>query len=135
MSRFAGIAAATAALALLASPAAHARDRASEGQAELAKLIEGRVAGEPQSCISTFGNRNFNVIDETALVFESGGTVWVNTTSMPEAIDDDDILVIDRFSASRLCRTDRIELRSRGSGFFSGILILGDFVPYRKADG
>jgi hypothetical protein len=92
------------------------------------------VLGEPQNCIRTIGSRPFTRIDDTALVYESGDTLWVNYTRNPESIDDDDVMVIDKFTATRLCRTDQITLRDRLSGFFNGILILDDFVPYTKPD-
>ena len=92
------IALATAALTLLAAPAAQADDHAemTRGEAKLAKLLEGRVAGEPQSCIRTIGSRNLNQIDGTALTYKDGDTIWVNYTRNPESIDDFDVMVIDR---------------------------------------
>ncbi len=48
-----------AALALLAGPVAGG-GRAAEptkGEVKLAKLLEGRVAGEPQRCLRTFPSR------------------------------------------------------------------------------
>lgn len=132
---------AAAALALFAAPVAQAQDaddarpEMSKGEAELAEMLEGRVAGEPENCIRTFPSRNLTIIDETALVYRDGDTLWVNTTSDPRSIDDDDILVVDRFSTTNLCRTDQVTLRDRAGGFFSGVLILEDFVPYRKVEG
>lgn len=136
MRTFARTAIAVAALGLLAAPTVQAQERQpARGEVKLAEMLEGRVAGEAESCINTLVNRNLKLIDETAIVYKQGDTLWVNTTSDPRSIDDDDILVIDRFSPSRLCRTDQITLRDRGSGFFSGVIILGDFVPYRKVAG
>ncbi|GMM93659.1 hypothetical protein [Qipengyuania sp. MTN3-11] len=129
-----------AAVALLATPATQAQEsdttaELSEGQAKLAKMLEGRVAGEPERCIQTFPSRSFTIIDDTALVYRRGDTLWVNTTRNPQSIDDDDILVIERFSGSQLCHTDQVTLRDRYNGFFSGVLFLGDFVPYREVEG
>lgn len=121
-----------AALTLLAAPAVSADEREpTKGEAKLAKLIEGRVAGEPQSCIRTVGSRNLTQIDGTALVYRDGRTLWVNRTRNPDSIDDNDIMLIKRFSGSQLCRTDQIQLIDRVGGFLTGILFLDDFVPYR----
>ena len=132
------LALATAAFGLLAAPVqAQEKTEAVEltrGEAELAELLEGRVAGEPRSCIRTIGSRNLNQIDGTALTYRDGDTVWVNYTRNPDSIDDRDIMVIDRFSGSSLCRTDQVKLVDRVNGFLSGILLLDQFVPYKKVD-
>lgn len=120
-----------AAAGLVAAPL-DARNRLS-GEEQLAKLIEGRVAGKPADCIFTPGNRNLTVIDKTAIVYKAGGKVWVNRTVHPEDIDDDDILIIKRFDSGQLCRQDQITLADRGTGMFSGVIFLSDFVPYEKA--
>ncbi|WP_234030247.1 hypothetical protein [Erythrobacter mangrovi] len=129
--------AATAALTLLAAPALadeHEQAEMTKGEAKLAKLLEGRVAGEPTNCIRTFGSRNITQIDGTALVYKDGKTIWVNRTRTPDAIDDSEIMVIKRFDGTNLCRTDHITLVDRLSGSFSGIIILDDFVPYRMPE-
>lgn len=132
MRRYLGTLAVAAAAAGLVAAPLEARDRQT-GEQELAKLIEGRTAGEPRSCIPVSANRNMTVIDKTALVYESGGKVWVNRTQNPESIDEDDVLVVKKFGGSGLCRTDTITLADRSTGMFSGIIMLGDFVPYEKA--
>lgn len=130
-------AAATAMMAMLAAPATHAEDRAmTKGEQRLAKMLEGRVAGEGRDCISTSASRSLTVIDDTALVYKSGDTIWVNYTRSPKALDQQDYLVIKKFGSTRqLCRHDNVTTRDRGSNFFSGVIILDDFVPYRRADG
>ena len=124
-----------AALGLLAAPAVQADDHAemTRGEAKLQKMLEGRIAGEPESCIRTVGQRSMTKIDDTALVYKSGDTIWVNRTRTPQAIDDSDYLVIRKFNATSLCRSDQITTYSRAGDFFSGIIMLDDFVPYRKA--
>ncbi|WP_375291071.1 hypothetical protein [Qipengyuania sp.] len=123
-----------AAMALSAGPVT-AGDRPT-GEEKLAKLIEGRTAGEPKSCIAMFGNRNLTVIDKTAIVYKDGSRVWVNRTANPESIDDSDVLVIRKHgSGSSLCRTDMVTTADRTTGMFSGIVSLVDFVPYEKTDG
>ena len=130
---FKRLALSAAAVGLLAAPAVQADDHGemTKGEARLAEMLEGRVAGEPQSCINTFGARGITQIDDTALVYRSGDTIWVNYTRTPESIDDNDYLVIRKFSGSQLCRTDQIETRDRFGNFFSGVIFLEDFVPYR----
>ena len=132
---FKPLAIATAALGLLAAPVqADETEEMTRGEAELAKLLEGRVAGEPRDCIRTLGSRNINQIDGTALTYRDVDTIWVNYTRNPESIDESEVMVIKRFSATSLCRTDQIELVSRTGGFLSGVIFLDEFIPYAKVD-
>ena len=124
------IALTTAALAL-SGPALYAKERKT-GEEKLTELLEGREAGEPVSCIPTYGNGNFQVIDGTALVYKSGKTLYVNRTAHPKSLDDSDVLVIDRFSGSQLCKLDQMKTVDRTSGFMTGIIFMEDFIPYTK---
>ena len=128
---------ATAALGLLVAPIVHADEpvEMTKGEKRLAKMLEGRVAGKPESCITMLGSRSLTRINDTALVYKSGNTVWVNYTKTPDAIDNRDYMVIRKFSGSQLCRTDNITLRDRSSNMFSGVIFLDDFVPYRLPEG
>ncbi|MGH6786345.1 MAG: hypothetical protein ACREBO_05905 [Novosphingobium sp.] len=117
--------------ALLAGPALQAKPRLTADQ-RLDKLLEGRVAGEPRSCISDIASDNMQIIDGKALVYGRGKTIWVNVPRNADSLDDDDILVIRKLGG-QLCRLDMITTHDRTSGFYTGFLALGDFVPYRKA--
>jgi hypothetical protein len=129
MNQLTAIAAATAALGLLAAPAT-AEER-PKGEAKLAKLLENRVAGEPERCIRLMGNDPLTIIDGTALVAKQGNTVWVNRTANPESLDDNDRMVIRKFSASQLCRLDQVTTYARHGDYYTGNIMLQDFVPYR----
>lgn len=108
----------------------------TKGEKELAKLLEGRVAGEPRSCIFTPRVDNLRIIDKTALVYGRGKTIYVNRTKHPEDIDEDDILVINRYSGSQLCRVENVITIDRYSQFLTGVIFLDDFIPYtRVKDG
>ena len=121
-----------AAVSLLAAPGVQADEVAdmTKGERELAKMLEGRVAGEPERCIRTLPSRNLQTIDDTALVYRQGDTIWVNYTKNARGLDDDDVLVIRRFAGTQLCRTDQITTIDRFGGFYTGFILLDDFVPY-----
>ena len=131
-----------ASLALLAAPtlaqdgeqADEEQTEQTKGEKELAKLLEGRVAGEPTSCIRTPPNDRVRVIDDTAIVYGRGKTIYVNRTSRPSDIDDRDTMVIRRFSGSQLCKTDTVTTIDRGSQMFSGVIFLSEFVPYTRVE-
>lgn len=122
--------AAVSALALAGT--ASAAPKAS-GEAELAKLLQGRVAGQPTSCIRTFSNNDMRKIEGTALVFGRGDTIYVNRTTDPASIDEDDALFIRKMgTGSELCRTDIITTFEPTARFYTGNVFLTDFVPYRR---
>jgi hypothetical protein len=121
------------AAALAAAPATAREKLAPEDQ--LAKLLEGRVAGKPQDCIPLSTTRSSQIIDKTAIVYRVGSTLWVNRPKGgAESLDDDDILVL-KTSGSQLCSIDTLELHDRTSHMYSGFVSLGEFVPYRRAKG
>lgn len=130
-----------AALALVAAPAfAGDEEKAkstemTKGEKKLAKLLEGRVAGEPVNCINTFRNIRMQTIDKTAYVYGSGKTIYVQRTARPEQIDDSDALVTRRFGSSQLCRQDVITTVDPVLGFFTGAVFFEDFVPYTRVEG
>ena len=99
----------------------------------LAKEVEGRVAGEPVDCITQHRIRSSRIIDETAIVYEVGSTLYVNRPrSGQESLDRWDTMVTKTFG-SQLCSIDTIRMVDPASGMMTGIVFLGDFVPYRKA--
>lgn len=130
MRKFLATAAVVAAAAgLVAMPVEAAR---LSGEERLAKLIGERSAGEPRDCINTNASRSLTVIDKTAIVYKQGGKLWVNRTAYPQDLDEDDVMVIRRYS-SNLCRTDIVTTVDRTSGIFTGSIFLTDFVPYEMA--
>ena len=104
----------------------------TKGEARLAKLLDGRVAGEPVRCIRSLPSQRMTTIDRTAYVYGSGNTIYVQRTRDPDQIDDNDALVTQRFNASELCRLDQMTTVDRVLGFFTGAVFFEDFVPYTR---
>ncbi len=131
--RIAFAAAALAALTL--SGAATADEKPNpypKGEAELAKMLEGRVAGKPVRCLPTSTLGQSTVIDKTAIVYRSGSRLYVNRPrGGADQLSDDEILVT-KIYGSQLCNVDKIDLVDRTSRMWSGFVVLGDFVPYTK---
>jgi hypothetical protein len=124
------LAAATAALA--ATGAANAKPR-EMGEAKLAKMLDGRVAGQPTQCIRTWTRNDMRTIDGTALVFGHGDTIYVNRTQDPRSLDEDNTLVVRATGlGTQLCRTDQITTVDNRSKIYSGNVFLSEFVPYRR---
>jgi hypothetical protein len=121
---------ASAALALGGS-AALAR-HAPDGEAKLAKMLEGRVAGKPVRCISTYRSQDIQVIDRVGLVYDAGRTIYVARAAHPESLRDSDVLIVERFNGASLCREDVRRTVDRTDGFMRSVVFLEDFVPYTK---
>lgn len=123
------------AAALAAVPAVSSAREKLAPEDQLAKLLEGRVAGEPQDCVPLTSLGSSQVIDKTAIVYRSGSTLWVNRPDGgASSLDDDDVLVL-KTSGSQLCSIDTIELHDRSTHMYSGFVSLGKFVPYRRVKG
>lgn len=116
----------------LAGTAASAGTIAEKGEERLARILDGRTAGEPVSCITTMRNNGLQVLDEVGLVYDAGDTVYVARPTDPRMLRWTDVLVIDRFSPSRLCVNDPIRTMHRNGGHFTGVVFLDEFVPYKK---
>lgn len=119
---------AVAALAA-AMPAAAAREN---GEARLARLIDGRVPGKPVRCLDGTQRRNLEVVDRTALVFKDGDTYYVNRPAGVRFLTWTDVPVFKIFG-DELCTHDIVHLRDRSSGLGGASLSMGEFIPYRHA--
>jgi hypothetical protein len=125
------IALALAAGAVLTAGAATAARPKLTGEEELAKMLDGRVAGKPVDCISLFDSHDQRVIDKTAIVYGTGSTIYVNRPTNARDLNRDDILVSD-VHGSQVCSLDVVRLHDRSGGWFTGFVGLQQFVPYRK---
>jgi len=119
------------AMVLLAStaPAAAAREK---GEAKLARIIDGRVAGEPVRCLDSSQRRNMQVVDRTALVFKDGDTLYVSRPAGVSFLTWSDVPVFEIWGG-QLCKMDIVHLHDRATGIGGPSLSMSEFVPYRRA--
>jgi hypothetical protein len=119
-------------LGAVAAVATPALAKPLDGEAELAKAVAGRVAGAPVDCVNLRNVRSSQIIDRTAIVYDTGSTLYVNRPRAGrESLDRWDTLVTKTFS-SDLCSIDVVQLWDSGSHMQSGLVFLGDFVPYKR---
>jgi hypothetical protein len=119
-----------AGVAVAAVPAEAGPRRSPEQQ--LQHELRGRVAGEPVNCVNLRNIRNSRIIDRTAIIFDAGGTIYVNRPrSGAQSLSSWDAQVVRPFG-SQLCAIDTIRMVDPASGFFRGTVFLGEFVPYRR---
>lgn len=118
-----------AGIAIAAAPAQATPDR----EAEVARAIEGRVAGEPVDCIDLQRVHGSRIVPGTAIIYDAGGIVYVNRPrGGAESMSQWDIMVNRLWGGSRLCSIDTVQLIDQGSRMYSGTVFLGEFVPYRR---
>ena len=120
-------------LPLLAVAAGAAQAKPVDHEAELARAIAGRVAGPPVDCIDMHRVLGSHIIPGVAIVYDTGGTLYVNRPRAgADTMDQWDIMV-NRLYSSELCSIDTVQLVDQGSHMYSGTVFLGEFVPYRRA--
>ena len=126
----------TGALLLFALGCSFATAAAGADSSALDAMLRDRAAGAPVDCIPMHSNgpSSLTIVDGVALVYRDGDTIYVNRTANPRILDWSDVLVIERFGDSRLCRHDRIYTHDRSSLGRTGVVFLERFVPYVKAD-
>ena len=117
-------------LAVTAMPASAQRGTPEQ---QLERALRDRVAGEPVDCINLRSVRSSRIINGTAILFDAGGTIYVNRPrSGASSLSNWDTQVVRPFN-SQLCQVDTIRMVDPASGFYRGTVFLGEFVPYRRA--
>jgi len=104
----------------------------ADNEAELDRALAGRVAGEPVQCLDLHRVTSSQVINDTAILYRVGSTIYVNRPEAgADSLNRNDTMVT-RLSTTRLCNIDTVTMVEPTSGTFTGIVFLGDFVPYRR---
>jgi hypothetical protein len=105
--------------------------QAAPARQTLAQALEGRVAGEPVSCINLRTIRGSRNVDG-AILYDAGNVIYVNhPRAGAEDLNDWDTMVT-RTPGNQLCSIDTVQMVHMPSGMYSGTIFLGDFVPYRR---
>ncbi len=106
--------------------------RPVSGEEALTRELAGRAAGEPVDCIDLTRTTSSRMIPGTAIVYRVGSTLYVNRPrSGADSLNRWDMMVVT-LPQSRLCRIDTVRIVDPHSGAMTGIVFLGDFVPYRR---
>jgi hypothetical protein len=107
--------------------------RSAYAQNQYQRLIAGKVAGAPLSCLPNSRANDMTVIDEDTVVFrQSSSRVYVahlqggcsNLGRPPYA------LLTKQVGGSGLCHGDIAQVVDTGSGMTVGSCVFGDFTPY-----
>jgi hypothetical protein len=107
--------------------------RTAKAQAELSRLLDGRVAGKAQTCLPNYRSQEMVVIDENTIVYREGSTrVWRTDLKGPcNGLGRPGTALLTRqFGGSGLCSGEIAQVIDTSQGFAVGSCAMGDFVPY-----
>lgn len=103
------------------------------GETKLAHAVRGRTAGKPLDCLDLRYTRSTRVIESTAIIFESARTLYVNRPlDGAESLSESNALLLSSLTGE-VCRGEGVRLFDNSSRLETGVVFLGEFVPYRKA--
>lgn len=107
--------------------------RSPKAEAELARLLDGRVPGKAVSCLPSFRSQDMVVIDENTLLFRDGpNRIW--RTELRGGCSNlgraGTALLTKRFGGSNLCSGEIAQVIDTSQGFVVGSCSIGEFVPY-----
>ncbi len=97
-----------------------------------ARELAGRVAGPPQSCISSISNQNLRVVDSSTLAYGFGSTVYVNRLDAQCATLNPQNTLIVEAQSGQYCSGDRVRELEPGMTIPGRVCILREWVPYRR---
>ena len=99
---------------------------------ELGRELAGRVAGAPQSCISTDYSQSLRAIDSATVASERGTILWINRLQQAcPGLSPYNALIAER-GGGQLCRGDRVRGQEPGATIAGPSCNLRDWVPYRR---
>ena len=109
-----------------------AQAKPQDREEELARALRGRVAEAPVQCIDLHRVRSSRIITDTAILYDAGSVIYVNRPENgADQLNQWDTMVT-RTPSTRLCNVDTVTMVDRASHSFTGVVFLGDFVPYRR---
>ena len=106
--------------------------RSVQSQQQYDRLLSGKVAGAPLSCLPGFRSQDMVVIDERTVAFRDGSSrVYVNHMQGGcSNLGGPYALVTRTFGGGQLCRGDIGQVVDLTNHFTVGSCVFGDFVPY-----
>ena len=105
--------------------------RSTEAQAELNKLVAGKIAGAPLTCLQHYRANDMVRIDDSTVAFKQGRRVYVNhLIGACSNLDSNFYALVTRSNGIGLCRGDIAHVQDVSTGAIVGSCAIGDFVPY-----
>lgn len=109
-----------------------AASKQARADADMARALEGRVAGAPQDCVSNTALQSPQIIDNDTILYTQGGRVWRNElpTACPNLSPYNTMIV--EVHGAQLCRNDRFRVIEPGANIPGPYCLLGQFTPYTR---
>ncbi len=108
--------------------------RSQRAQTRLDRALDGKVAGEPQRCISRFRRNEQEIVDRNTILFKNGRDLVYRND--PEGgcggLDPTRAILINTIGDGDFCRGDIIRVFDTTSGSTVGSCAFSDFIPYRR---
>ena len=107
--------------------------RSANKEAELAKLLAGKVAQRPVSCLPHYSSSDMRVIDDETIAYRDGGHrtyVAHMSGACSNLASGSAALVTHLYGSADLCRGDIARVVDTANGMTIGSCAFGDFTPY-----
>lgn len=109
--------------------------RLTEKQAaRLEAALDGKVAGEPVSCVSRYPSSSLTAISESVLLYRVSGRLAYRNDLIGSCTGlgrGDTLVIRPTGSGSQYCRGDIVRSADLVTGSITGGCALGSFTPYR----
>ena len=106
----------------------------AESQQQLQRLLAGKVAGPPTSCLSRLRADDMVVISDGLVLYRDGANRVYRQDfggSACSGLASGFYTMKTRSSGANLCRGDIVEIVDLRTGTMRGVCSFGDFVPYQ----
>jgi hypothetical protein len=96
------------------------------------RILQGKVAGRPMDCISSFTANDMTWLDRSTVAFKRGSKlVYVNHFNGGCDNYGGRYAMVTRQVTSQMCRGDIVQLIDPVAHYPAGSCVFGDFIPYR----
>lgn len=120
-------------IAVLAAGTAGCSRPVTPDHSDLAEAIAGRVAGPPQTCISTNSAENLRVLDSQTVAYGFGPRIYINRLRAAcPALSQFNTTIIEPGLGGQYCRDDRVRGLAPGTTIPGPSCNLGSWVPYTR---
>ena len=107
--------------------------RTAQAQVEFDKLVAGKTAGAPITCLPHYEADDMVRIDDSTIAFKRGSRVYVNHLNGEcSNLKNSFYALVTKGNGMGLCRGDIAEVRDTQTGTLVGACGIGDFIPYSK---
>jgi hypothetical protein len=106
--------------------------RSDRAEAHLQKLIAGKAAGKPMSCLPSGRSDSMIIVDDNTVFYRAGSKLYRQDFmgGKCNGLGSGHYALVTRQFGGSLCRGDIAQVLDTSSGMAVGGCVVGDFVPY-----